>query len=111
MWTPLTTAAEITALAQQSHQHPVLIFKHSTTCSISAAAKGKIERQWAASGLTDYPIYHLDLLNYRALSAQIAAEFGIQHESPQLLLIQGGQVRYHASHLGIRLAEAKAAVQ
>ena len=42
MWTPLTTADEITALSQQSHQHPVLIFKHSTTCSNSAAAKGKI---------------------------------------------------------------------
>ena len=111
MWTPLSTADELAALVQQSHQHPVLLFKHSTTCSISAAAKGKIERQWAASGLADYPIYHLDLLNHRALSAQIAADLGIEHESPQLLLVQNGAVRYHASHLGIRLAEAKAAVQ
>ncbi len=111
MWTPLTTAAEIAALTEQSHQHPVLVFKHSTTCSISAAAKGKIERQWAASGLTDYPLYYLDLLQFRPLSAQLATDFGIEHESPQLLLIQGGAVRYHASHLGIRLAEAKAAVR
>ena len=110
MWTPLTSAADVAALAQQSHRQPVLVFKHSTTCSISAAAKGKIERQWAASGLTDYPLYYLDLLQFRPLSAQIAQEFGVQHESPQLLLIQDGQVRYHASHMGIRLAEAKAAV-
>ena len=111
MWTPLTQPEELTAIANESHEHPVLIFKHSTTCSISAAAKGKIERQWAASGLTDLPIYYLDLLKYRPLSAQIAQAFGVQHESPQLLLIQNGECRYHASHLGIRLAEAKAAVQ
>ena len=110
MWTPLTQPEELTAIAAASHERPALIFKHSTTCSISAAAKGKIERQWAASGLTDYPLYYLDLLQNRPLSAQVAQAFGVAHESPQLLLIQNGECRYHASHLGIRLAEAKAAV-
>ena len=111
MWTPLTTAAEITALAQQSHQHPVLIFKHSTTCSISAAAKSKLERQWDTAGLpADMSVYYLDLLQFRPLSAAIAQEYGVQHESPQLLLIQAGACRYDASHMGIRLADVKQAV-
>ena len=109
-WLPLTDAAQLTALADESHQRPVLIFKHSTTCSISAAAKSKIERQWADSGL-DLPIYYLDLLRFRPLSAQIAEQFNIRHESPQLLLIQGGECRYNASHMGIRLAEVKAVVK
>ena len=109
-WLPLTDSEQIIALAQASHTQPVLIFKHSTTCSISAAAKGKIDRQWADSGLADVPIYYLDLLRFRPLSAQIAEQFGIRHESPQLLLIQAGECRYDASHMGIRLSDAKAKV-
>ena len=109
-WLLLTQPEQITGLAQASHEQPVLIFKHSTTCSISAAAKGKIERQWADSGL-ELPIYYLDLLRFRPLSAQIAEQFGIRHESPQLLLIQDGECTYDASHMGIRLADVKSAVK
>ena len=109
-WLPLTDSEQITDLAQASHTQPVLIFKHSTTCSISAAAKGKIERQWADSGLT-LPIYYLDLLRFRPISTQIAEQFGVQHQSPQLLLIKGGECAYDASHMGIRLADVQAAVK
>ena len=105
-WLPLTQSDQLTDLQKASHEQPVLIFKHSTTCSISVAAKGKIERQWADSGLT-VPIYYLDLLRFRPLSAQIAEQFGIRHESPQLLLIKDGECRYDASHMGIRLSDVK----
>jgi len=91
-WLPLTQPEQLTAIVQESHEHPVLIFKHSTTCSISAAAKGKLERQWADANLpAGTPLYYLDLLRFRPISAQIAQEFGVQHESPQLLLIPDGK--------------------
>ena len=109
-WLPLTQPEQLTELAKASHEQPVLIFKHSTTCSISAAAKGKIERQWADSGL-NLPIYYLDLLRFRPISAQIAEQFGVQHQSPQLLLIKGGECAYDASHMGIRLSDVQAAVK
>ncbi|MGI4869950.1 MAG: bacillithiol system redox-active protein YtxJ [Janthinobacterium lividum] len=110
-WIPLTEPEQLRAIAQESHTHPVLIFKHSTSCSISAMAKAKLERQWPDASLpADTPLYYLDLLRFRPLSAQIATEFKVQHESPQLLLIQDGECRYHASHMGIRLSEAGAAV-
>ncbi len=109
-WLPLTDAAQLATLADESRQHPVLIFKHSTTCSISAAAKAKIERQWAASGLDGVSLYYLDLLRFRSLAGQIAEQFGVRHESPQLLLIQDGESTYDASHMGIRLDAVKAAV-
>ena len=109
-WLPLTSAEQLSTIAQESHEHPVIIFKHSTTCSISAAAKGKIERQWADAGLANTPIYYLDLLRHRPISAQIAEQFSVQHESPQLLLIQNGDCTYHASHMGIRLADVKSKV-
>ncbi len=107
-WLPLTDATQLDAIAQESHQRPVLIFKHSTTCSISAAAKSKLERQWDSTGLpADLPVYYLDLLRYRPVSAAVAQQFGVPHESPQLLLIQDGTCRYDASHMGIRLADVK----
>jgi bacillithiol system protein YtxJ len=109
-WLPLTQSEQLTALIQESHERPVIIFKHSTSCSISAAAKGKVERQWADSGLSDTPIYYLDLLRFRPISNQIAEQFGVRHESPQLLLIQDGECRYDASHMGIRLSEVKSMV-
>jgi bacillithiol system protein YtxJ len=109
-WQPLTDTEQLQEIVRESHEQPVLIFKHSTSCSISAAAKGKLERQWADAGLTDTKLYYLDLLRFRSISNDIAKQFGVQHESPQLLLIQDGECRYDASHMSIRLSEVKNAV-
>lgn len=109
-WQPLTQAEQLTDIIRESHEQPVIIFKHSTTCSISAAAKGKLERQWADAGLDEAKLYYLDLLRFRPISAEIAERFGIRHESPQLLLIQDGECRYDASHMGIRLSDVKTQV-
>lgn len=109
-WQPLTQAEQLEDIVRESHEKPVLIFKHSTTCSISAAAKGKMERQWADAGLTDTKLYYLDLLRFRPISAEIAQKFGVRHESPQLLLIKDGECHYNASHMGIRLSDVKSVV-
>jgi bacillithiol system protein YtxJ len=109
-WQPLTQSEQLLDIVRESQEQPVIIFKHSTTCSISAAAKGKLERQWADAGLSDVKLYYLDLLRYRPISTEIAQKFGVQHESPQLLLIQDGECRYDASHMGIRLSDVKSAV-
>lgn len=109
-WQPLTQAEQLQDIVRESHEKPVLIFKHSTTCSISAAAKGKMERQWADAGLTDTKLYYLDLLRFRPISTEIAQKFGVRHESPQLLLIKDGECQYNASHMGIRLSDVKSMV-
>ena len=70
-------------------------------------AKGKIERQWADAGLDNAKIYYLDLLRFRPISQEIAQKFSVQHESPQLLLIQDGECSYDASHMGISLSDVK----
>jgi bacillithiol system protein YtxJ len=110
-WQPLTQAEQLQDIVRESHEQPILIFKHSTSCSISAAAKGKIERQWDDAGLDDVKLYYLDLLRFRPISGDIAQQFGVRHESPQLLLIQDGECRYTASHMGIRLSEVKQVVK
>jgi bacillithiol system protein YtxJ len=106
-WSSLTREDQIQEIIEESKQKPVVIFKHSTSCSISATAKGRLERQWNDSELKAVKPYYLDLLAYRPVSNLVARTFEIEHESPQLLLIRDGKCVYDASHLGIRLDEVK----
>ena len=102
-WNTLTDPAQLDVIIQDSETQPVLIFKHSTTCSISATAKNRLERQWSATD-EEIKTYYLDLLANRAISNQIAERFGVRHESPQVLLIRNGACVYNSSHLGISAA-------
>ncbi len=98
-WNKLTEEAQLTAIRQESAQQPVMIFKHSTTCSISAMALKRMERNWQdGAGIKPY---YLDLLSNRALSKRIADAFGVEHQSPQVLLIKNGEVVYDESHYSI----------
>jgi bacillithiol system protein YtxJ len=105
---PLTDFEQLTDIINQSKSEeikPFFIFKHSTRCSISAMALSRIERGWQAK-LPDQPVYYLDLITYRSLSDQIARQFNVQHESPQLLMIKNGQCVYYASHNAIHPEDA-----
>ena len=99
-WLPLIAEEQlmhVNLLSQQSHIKAVLILKHSTRCSISSAALGRLERSWKLSE-KEVPTYFLDLLKYRNLSSKIEELYGISHESPQILLIKNGKCIYSASH-------------
>lgn len=110
-WKTLTSLEDIETAIAESHQRPVVIFKHSTSCSISATAKARLERQWDGANLDGVTPYYLDLLRYRPVSNEIARRLSIIHESPQLLLVQDGVCTYDASHLGIRLEAVSQAVK
>lgn len=101
-WIPLTTEQQLSEIKEQSAQHPVAIFKHSTRCSISAMAKNRLEKAQEPDNVS---FYYLDLIRYRELSNKIAADFAVQHESPQILLIRNGKCVYDESHTGIRMEE------
>ncbi len=109
-WLPLSSLAELDALLAQSANGPVAIFKHSTSCSISALAKTRLERQWPGAVGNTVRAYYLDLLRHRPVSNAVAQTLGIEHESPQLLLIQDGRCTYHASHMEIRVEALKAII-
>lgn len=99
-WNALTSIVEVDDLVEQSHHQACLIFKHSTRCSISSFAKSRLENDWNLSEQEIQPFY-LDLINDRAVSNFVADHFGIDHESPQVLLIKNGICVYHTSHLDI----------
>lgn len=101
-WIELKDEAQLADLREQSRAMPVVIFKHSTRCSISAMAKNRLERATPPDGVA---FYYLDLIQYRSLSNRLAEAFGVHHESPQLLLLRNGDCVYDESHNGIDMRE------
>lgn len=107
-WIPLTDLGQLNEIMELSHQQPVVIFKHSTRCSISRMALKQFENEFDLEG-TVTP-YFLDLLNHRDISQEIATRFDVYHQSPQLLLIKEGKSVYDASHSDIDALELKGRV-
>ncbi len=102
-WILLDSADQLNTI--KNNQGYSLIFKHSTRCSISMMAKKRFELDWDNLP-ADVPVYFLDLIRYRELSNQIASDFQVYHESPQLLLIKDGECILDQSHGGISVDEA-----
>jgi len=99
-WEPLTNSDQLTTIKAESEEKPMIILKHSTRCSISLMAKSRLDNNWDVDE-QDTKLYYLDLLRYRDLSNQIANDFKVLHESPQILIIKKGQCTYSATHSAI----------
>ena len=81
-WNKLTSAEQLDLIKEESNRQPVLIFKHSTSCSISHMALSRMERNW--SDQLGVKPYYLDLLANKPISNKIETDFGVEHESPQV---------------------------
>ena len=112
LWQALTQHSQlqdIIHISQQPDSHrAVVIFKHSTRCSISSMALNRFEMKWKDD--PSVPVYYLDLLQYRDISNEIAKLFGVEHQSPQVLVIKNGTCIYHASHTAIMVPEILEAI-
>ena len=104
-WNKLTSEAQIDQVIAASAEKPVLLFKHSTRCSISSMSLDRLLRNWKEEDSEKITPYYLDLIAFRSVSNLVAERFGVPHESPQVLLIQNGKVTYHESHYGISYTE------
>ncbi len=100
-WNQLNEMDQINLIKEESNHQPVLIFKHSTTCGISHSAKNTLENQLNDLG-EQFSLYYLDLLQHREISTAIAHEFGVIHQSPQVLVISNQKCVYHSSHYAIK---------
>jgi bacillithiol system protein YtxJ len=101
-WQALIDIEQLESIKAASFTTPQVIFKHSTTCSISRMALDRFER---AAAPENVDFHYLDLLKYRPISAAIAEKFQVFHESPQVLLIKQGECIYDESHYGIMMDE------
>lgn len=110
-WNRLTKQEQIQEIREESKQKPVLIFKHSTRCNISRTTLDRLERNWKEEEMQEVKLYFLDLLTYRQISDQLAEAFDVEHQSPQVLLIQDAVSTYNRSHFEIDYAQLKEAIK
>jgi bacillithiol system protein YtxJ len=95
-WRQLTDLGQLNEIIDLSNEKVVLIFKHSTRCSISRFALKQFENEFDLE--EKITPYFLDLLNHRDVSNEIANRFDVFHQSPQILLIKNGKAIFSTSH-------------
>lgn len=103
-WKKIESEEDLAQAIEHSYQHKIAIFKHSTSCFISKTVLRNFEMEVEHSD-QKIELYYLDLLAHRAISNKIAADFGIRHESPQLIVIEDGKPVTSASHEDISLSQ------
>ena len=99
-WNYLESMEDLEHAEQQSNEKVVVLFKHSTRCSISRFVLKSFENTYAIPA-DKMEIYFLDLIEYRPISNEIAARFCVTHQSPQMIVLKDGKAIYDASHESI----------
>ena len=105
IWTKITTLNQLNDIDTESQSEKIMIFKHSTTCSISRMALNRLESKWKPEYSETLKPYFLDLLAHRNISNEIARRYDVVHESPQVLVVSKGKSIYNESHGGITVDE------
>ncbi len=83
-----------------------VLYKHSPICPTSGVAYAEM---LAFRGLSEVPVYIVDVIKQRPLSRVLAERIGVAHASPQAIVLRGGVAAWHGSHLDIQ-ADALARV-
>jgi len=96
-WIPLTSLEQLDEIKEKSKTKTQFIYKHSTTCGISRMVLNSLVSNYPLTE-DDADLYYLDLHSYRNVSNEAGVKFQVMHESPQLLIINGGVIVDHASH-------------
>lgn len=72
-----------------------LLFKHSTICPISTAAHDEFQAYLQEHTV---PAAVILVREDRPVSNEVEKRFAIKHESPQIFLLDGQEVKWHTSH-------------
>lgn len=107
--THLSDLDMLEAAIDESRERPVLLFKHSRTCGISAEAldelRSHLERGPAAAA---YKV--ITVQSHRRISDEVADRLGVRHETPQAILLRDGRPVWKASHFRITADELGRAI-
>ncbi|PYS74654.1 MAG: bacillithiol system redox-active protein YtxJ [Acidobacteria bacterium] len=76
-----------------SRERPVVVFKHSNACPISSRAYREMEQ------LENVNL--IEVQTARELSREVANLTGVQHETPQVIVLRDGKAVWNASHFDV----------
>ncbi|MEO8433968.1 MAG: bacillithiol system redox-active protein YtxJ [Pyrinomonadaceae bacterium] len=91
-------------LIKQSAEAPVVVFKHSTACPVSAGAYEEM------SAVT-VPVNIVIVQEARDVSNQIEQVTDVEHHSPQVIVLRNGKAVWNASHWKIKAENVEEAVR
>ncbi|MDT7541512.1 MAG: hypothetical protein QOE33_1416 [Acidobacteriota bacterium] len=100
-------SAALEELFARSASRPVVLFKHSTTCPISAHAHrqmSQLDRERVGE------VALVVVQTARTVSDEIARRTGVGHESPQAFVLRDGKAVWNASHFDITVEAVESAV-
>ncbi|MBN2310974.1 MAG: phosphohistidine phosphatase SixA [Candidatus Hydrogenedentes bacterium] len=97
----LTSVADLDQCLAAPGARPVLLFKHSTACPVSAEAYRRLLAFEGAAGDAAPDIYLVNVIEDRPVSNAIEARLSVAHQSPQAILVKSGAAVWSASHYGI----------
>lgn len=101
---------DLNAVWEASRENPVLLFKQSTTCPISAEAFSQFHTFLEADD-SKTEAYFVKVRETRTVSDEIAEELEVRHQSPQLFLVKDRQPVWNASHDKITVDRIKEAIK
>ena len=103
-FSPVSDASALEELFERSNDGPVLLFKHSNSCPISARAYRQMQE-------VKTPISLIVVQDDRDLSQEVATRTGVRHETPQALVLRNGRAVWAASHFDISADAVEQAVR
>ena len=108
--TSLEGLEELDELLAHSDSRPILLFKHSYSCGVSAEALDElIAHLDAPAGNVRYAM--ITVQTHREISNAVARKLGVRHETPQAIIVRDGQVVWAASHFRVNAEEIGKALE
>lgn len=112
--TQLQHIEQLDHLLSESHTRPLLLFKHSFSCGVSAEALDELidhlNADIVAAGVPDPHYAIVTVQTHRDVSNAVSMKLGVRHETPQALLIRDGRVIWSASHFRVTAEAMKKAL-
>jgi bacillithiol system protein YtxJ len=109
--TTLRGIHELDHALSNSHHRPVLLFKHSHTCGISAEALDELRAHIDSHvHATTVEYAMVTVQTHREISNKISERLGVRHETPQAILVRDGQAVWSASHFRVNADELRKVV-
>ena len=101
----LASASDWSDARAQSEEVPVILFKHSAACPVSARAQREMHD--VADNPEAPPVYRLVVQESRSLSDRIAETLDIRHETPQVIVLHDGVPVFDTSHSRVRASTVR----
>lgn len=106
----ISSIEDFEGILNESQLRKVFIFKHSTTCPISARAWVEVQ-EFIQESSNEVLVVMIKVIESRSTSNFVAEKMSVKHQSPQALLISQGQTLWHASHHSVTQINLKKALE